>query len=99
MIMAYSAQMQGALLRARNRRITRQILQGLTAWRTGLVVTAGQYVSSENGTTPWIAATSGTTGASGPTGQGVIFDDGGVSWARVEIQSLLQFKFTKAPTP
>lgn len=96
--MAYSAQMQGALLRARNRRITRVILQGLTAWRSGLVVAAGDYVSSENGTSPWIAATSGTTGATAPTGEGV-HSDGAVSWLRVDIQSLLRFKYSPPPTP
>jgi hypothetical protein len=89
---------QGALLRNRNRRITRQILQSLTPWTTGLTVTAGQYVSSENGTTPWLAQNSGVTGATAPTGQGVV-SDGVVLWQRIDIQSLLQFKFNGAPSP
>jgi hypothetical protein len=96
--MGLSAQTQGALLRMRNRRVARQILQSLTAWSTGLTVTEGEYVSSENGTSPWLATSSGTTGATAPTGQGA-FNDGGVQWVRADIQSLLTFKFTGAPTP
>jgi hypothetical protein len=96
--MALSTQVQGALLRMRNRRITRVILQSLTPWSPGLVVTAGEYVSSENGTSPWLATSSGTTGALAPTGQGA-FNDGGVEWIRVDIQSLLTFKYSGAPTP
>lgn len=97
--MAYTAQMQGALLRARKRRIARQILQSLTPWSSGLVVSAGQYVSAENQTSAWLAVTSGTTGASSPTGQAVLFDDGGVSWTRADVQSLLQYQYSGAPTP
>jgi hypothetical protein len=97
-MMGLSATMQGALLRNRNRRIERQILQSLTPWSSGLVVTAGQYVSSENTTSVWLATSSGTTGATAPTGQGA-FNDGGVQWVRADIQSLLTFKFTGAPTP
>jgi hypothetical protein len=97
--MAYSAQMQGALLRARKRRIARQILQALTPWSASLPVTAGQYVSSENGTSAWLAVTSGTTGASAPTGQAVLFDDGGVSWTRSDVQSLARYQYSGPPTP
>lgn len=89
---------QGALLRNRNRRITRQILQSLTPWTTGLTVTAGQYVSSENGTSPWVARNSGVTGATAPTGQGAV-SDGVVTWVRADIQSLLQFNYSGAPSP
>jgi hypothetical protein len=97
--MAISAQMQGALLRARKRRIARQILQSLTPWSHGLIVTAGQYVSSENGTSAWLAVTSGTTGTQSPTGQNVLFNDGGVDWTRADVQSLLQYQYSGAPTP
>jgi hypothetical protein len=94
------ATMQGALLRARKRRIARQILQSLTPWSgPGLSVTAGQYVSSENGTSAWLAATTGTTGSQAPTGQAVLFDDGGVSWTRADVQSLLKYQYSGAPTP
>jgi len=91
------ATMQGALYRNRRRRQSRQILQSLTPWSSGLVVTAGQYVSSENGTAAFKATTSGTTGATSPTGQTT--NDGGVIWVRADIQSLLQFLNTSPPTP
>ena len=96
--MSITAQTQGALLRMRNRRITRQILQSLTAWSSGLPVMEGEYVSSENGTSPWLAMSSGTTGASAPTGSGS-FNDGGVTWVRADIQSLLTYRYSGAPTP
>ena len=97
--MNYSPQMQGSLLRARKRRIARQILQSLTAWTSGLSVQAGQYVSSENGTSAWLAATTGTTGSQAPTGQAVLFDDGGVSWTRADLPSLLKYQYVSPPTP
>lgn len=94
------AQMQGALFRARKRRIARQILQSLTPWSgPGLSVTAGQYVSAENGTSAWLAVTSGTTGADAPTGQAILFSDGEVSWTRADVQSLLKYQYSGAPTP
>ena len=96
--MGLSAQTQGAMLRMRNRRITRLILQSLTAWRTGLAVTEGQYVSSENGTSPWLATSNGTTGVTAPTGRGS-FNDGGVTWVRADVQSLLTYRYSGAPTP
>jgi hypothetical protein len=96
--MGLSAQVQGALLRMRNRRLTRLILQGLTPWSSGLTVTTGDYVSSENGTSAWRATSSGTSGTNAPTGQGA-FNDGAVSWVRVDVQSLLTYRYTGAPTP
>jgi hypothetical protein len=96
--MALTAQQQAGMLRNRNRRITRQILQSLTRWTTGLSVEAGDYVSSESDTTPWIAQNSGVTGPTAPTGQGSV-NDGVVTWVRADIPSLLQFKFSGAPTP
>lgn len=92
------AQTQGALYRNRRRRLSRVILQSLTPWSSGLNVTAGQYVSSENGTTPWLAQNSGVSGATVPTGTG-LQSDGAVTWLRVDIQSLLQFLNTEVPTP
>lgn len=94
-----SATTQGALLRNRNRRMTRIILQNLTPWSPGLVVTAGQYVSSENGTAPWLATSSGISGATAPTGPMRTFNDGGVTWVRADIQSLLTYRYSGAPTP
>lgn len=83
---------------ARRRRKANLILQSLTPWDSGLTVSVGDYVSSENGTSPWIATTAGTSGSSPPTGQGA-FNDGGVSWLRVDIPSLLQFLYSAAPAP
>jgi hypothetical protein len=98
--MAFSAQTQGALVRNRNRRITRQILQSLTPWSSGLVVTEGQLVSSENQTSAWTAQSSGTTGATAPTQvNGYSVNDGGVVWVLTDIQSLLQYRYSGAPTP
>ena len=89
--------LQGALYRNRRRRLSRVILGKLTPWSTGLVVTAGQYVSAENGTAAFLATTSGTTGATAPTGRTT--NDGGVTWVRADIQSLLQFLNTSPNTP
>lgn len=97
--MAYTAQTQSALYYARRRRIARQVLQSLTAWTSGLSVVTGQYVSSENQTSAWLAVTSGITGASAPTGQAVLFDDGGVSWTKTDVSLLSRFQFSGAPTP
>jgi hypothetical protein len=96
--MAYDRTQQGALYFNRRRRKANAILASLTAWSSGLTVTAGQYVSSESGTSPWLATSSGTTGATAPSGQGS-FNDGGVLWVRADILALLQFLFTGAPTP
>lgn len=93
-----STQTQGALYRSRRRRLSRLILQSLTPWSSGLSVSAGQYVSSENATSAWVAQSSGTTGASEPTGQGS-FNDGGVTWTLADIPSLLAFLYAGAPTP
>jgi hypothetical protein len=98
MTMGLTAQTQGALLRMRNRRITRQLLESLTPWSHGLSVVDGQLVSSENGNSPWLATSTGTTGTNAPTGQGA-FNDGAVSWVRVDVQSLLTYRYTGAPTP
>lgn len=92
-----NAAQQGALYRNRRHRLSRVILQSLTPWRTGLVVIVGQYVSSENGTSAYEATTSGTTGATAPTGRST--NDGGVTWVKVGVQALLRFLNTGAPTP
>jgi hypothetical protein len=91
---AYTSQQQAAMYRNRRRRLARVILQALTPWATGLTVTAGQYVSGENGTALFKATTSGVTAGTGP------LSDGGVTWVRADIQSLLAFlNVTNLPTP
>ncbi len=96
--MALSRGMQGALYYARRRRLALTVMQKLTPWANGLTVTAGDYVTSENGNAPFLATTSGTTGTTAPAGTGAIYD-GGVHWVRADIQSLLQYLYTGAPTP
>jgi hypothetical protein len=93
-----SGTQQSALYYARRRRRVQLILQSLTPWSPGLAIAAGEYVSSENGSSPWLALTTGTTGASTPYGRGE-FNDSGVIWTRADIMSLWQFAFTGAPTP
>jgi hypothetical protein len=92
------ATMQGALYRNRRRRLSRVILGKLTRWSTGLTVTEGDYVSSENGTSAWVAQNSGVSGATAPTGTGSQ-SDGVITWLKVDVQSLLQFLNTSPPTP
>lgn len=82
----------------RRRRMANIVLQQLTPWSSGLDVTAGDYVSSESGNSPWLATSSGTTGDRPPYGQGA-FSDGGVDWVRADIMSLLQFLYTGVPSP
>jgi hypothetical protein len=94
----YTVSQQGGLYYARQRRKANALLQALTPWSAGLPVTAGQYVSSENGNTPWVATGSGTTGATAPSGQGVV-NDGAVSWRRVDTLYLLRYLYTGVPTP
>ncbi len=94
---AMTAQTQGVLYRMRRRRLARVVLQSLTAWAQGLIVSEGQYVSAQNGTAAYVATTSGTTGATMPVGRSA--NDGGVSWVSVDIQYLLNFLYSGAPTP
>ena len=96
--MNYWPQMQGSLLRARKRRIARQILQSLTPFSAGLSVSQGDYVSSENVTSAWQAQNSGTSGATAPTGTG-LQSDGTIQWLRVDMQSLLAYQYQQPPTP
>lgn len=95
--MSYSATQQGALYRARRRRLARLLLQRLTPWTPGLNCSAGDYVSSEAGTAAFVAGNSGVTGSIAPTGQQA--NDGAITWTRADIQSLLRFGFTGLPTP
>lgn len=97
-VMAVSRAQQAGLYYARRRRLALSVMQKLTPWAHGLTVTEGQYVTSENGVAPFLATSSGTTGTTAPAGTGAI-SDGGVNWVRADIQSLLQFLYSGAPTP
>jgi hypothetical protein len=93
-------QQQAALYYARRRRLANSVLQGLAPWSENLEVTAGQYVSAENGTAAYLSLNSGTTGSISPTG--LLASDaesGGVKWQKVNAMSLLQFLYTGVPTP
>lgn len=92
--------MAGALYRNRRRRLSRVILGNLTAFTSGLTVTEGDYVSSENGTSAWQAQNSGVSGATAPTQvNGRQVSDGTITWTLVSIQSLLAFLNSPPPTP
>jgi len=75
------------------------VLSKLTPWSEGLTISAGQYVSAENGNAAFLATDGGTTGPNPPVGQ--TFKDGnsGVTWRRADIMSLLTYLYTGAPTP
>jgi hypothetical protein len=82
------------MYRARRRRLARLILSKLTPWAPGLITAAGQFVSGENRTALFKAATSGTTAGTSPT------TDSGVTWVRTDINVLLAFlNQTTLPTP
>lgn len=95
--MSYTAQTQAGLYRARRRRQARLLLSQLTPWRSGLVVTEGQLVSSENGTSAYQAQNGGTTGAVAPTGRST--NDGAVLWVKFDTLALLQYLNSSLPTP
>jgi len=75
------------------------VLKKLTPWSEGLTVSQGQYVSAENGNAAFLATDGGTTGNTSPTGQSAKDGSSGVTWQRVDIQSLLTYLYTGAPTP
>jgi hypothetical protein len=84
-----TAPIKAAAFNMRLRRRSRQFADALTVHTAGLVVigadqfvgklTSGaMFVQDANGN-PWVALSSGTTGATALTGNGVV-NDGGVSW-------------------
>lgn len=83
-----SAANQAASWRIRRRNRTKQFAAQLTVHRAGLTVTgmdqvataaAADFVQSEVDGLPWIALSSGTTGATPLAGNGTM-SDGGVTW-------------------
>lgn len=78
--------MQAALYWARKLRRSRAMVSALTAWKHGLVVSAGQSVQSFG--LCYRATTTGTTGTTPPSGYGASFNDGGVHWAFVQTASI-----------
>jgi hypothetical protein len=89
--MTQTAQTQSAAWRIRKRNRSARFAQALTVHAPGLVVIgADQFngnlqtgamfcVSEVDGVTPFVALTSGTTGPTALTGNGVV-NDGGVTW-------------------
>ena len=97
---------QAALYYARRRRQANIVFQSLTAWRAGLGVTSGQFVSS--GGTAWQCTHTGTTGSVAPVLGGATggtggtrgdINDGNITWVPVDIMSLRSYLYSGAPTP
>lgn len=86
--MSMTAAISAALWRLRRRNRTKQFAAGLTVHGAGLTVTgmdqvataaAADFVQSEVDGLPWVALTSGTSGATPLAGNGTM-SDGGVTW-------------------
>jgi hypothetical protein len=77
---------QAAMYYQRKLRRSRALVQALPKWSTGLVIVAGEFVQSEGNA--YRATTSGTTGATAPSGYTVAFD-GTVHWAYVNTRSIV----------
>lgn len=92
----YGSAVQAGLYYARRRRLANQILAGLAVWAEGLTITQGQFVQSDGFA---YSANAGGTTAGSVTPTGANFNDGGVTWTRVDTMSLLQYLYTGAPTP
>ena len=85
--------MQGALYRQRRNHRANSVVATLTAWSHSLVVSAGQYVQNDGNA--YVALTSGTTGATAPTGVTTgVLNDGAVHWQFVNNKT-----FLTNPTP
>ncbi len=82
---------QAAMRTIRKNHRATAILQSLPVWASGKTATAGQYCQSLG--SAYIAVTSGTTGATAPTGTSGTVSDGGVDWQYVFPKSLLQFLY------
>jgi hypothetical protein len=97
--MSQTSVMQGALLRNRNRRIARLLMQTeVSPWSALTVVESGMYVTTDNGQTLLYANAGGTTGSAAPTHP--TYSDT-ISWSAASSQVLLQYRFSSSgvPTP
>jgi hypothetical protein len=97
--MSQASVMQTALLRNRNRRIARLLMQTeVSPWSALTVVGFGMYVTTDNGQTLLRANGGGTTGSVAPT---YPFYSDTISWSVVSSQVLLQYRFSSSgvPTP
>jgi hypothetical protein len=82
----------------RKRSKARRVIQELTPWSSGLVVTGGQFVT--NAGSAYKALNSGTTGASAPTQTQGQHSDGAVTWQFVDPAFFSTLLFdTSLPTP
>ncbi len=89
---------QSAAFFQRKRSKARRVIQALTPWSQGLVVSAGQYVSNANN--GYQALNSGTTGSSAPTQIQGQHSDGAVTWQFVDPTFFGTLLFdTSLPTP
>jgi len=90
-------QQQAGLYYARRRRLARLIIQNLTPWSSGLIVTQGQYVQNiDNG---YLALNSATTGTVPPTHTQGQASDGAVTWQLIDQPAFAQMIFSPPPTP
>ena len=74
---------QAAMWRNRWMNRARIVVQNLTAWRSGLAVTEGQFVQNINNA--YLALNSGTTGATAPVQQQGQSSDGAITWQFVPV--------------
>jgi hypothetical protein len=77
-----TARTQAGLYYARRNRRSRAIVAALTQWRSGLVVTTGEYL--QNGGAAYLIIEGGTTGTHGPTTGGRFTDSNGVVFQRTD---------------
>lgn len=103
--MRSNAQTQAATWRMRRRNRSKQFAAGLTVHAAGLTVigadafggnlTSGaMFVQSEIDGLPWVALTSGTSGATALSGNNGTMSDGGVIW-----QQWTGYLLVAPPTP
>jgi hypothetical protein len=82
-------------------RLSRLVLQSLVPFSVGLTVTEGDFISSDLGSTLWIAQNSGTSGATAPTianGRTVQID-GSILWQPSDLAILARYVFQAPPQP
>ncbi len=77
----FQAARQAASFIARKNRRSRQFIDALTPWRSGMPVTEGMLIGASGAA--WIAQSSGTAGANAPTiGNDDTAFDGAIYWTR-----------------
>jgi hypothetical protein len=83
----------------KKRRMAQIVLQSLVPFSVGLTVATGDYISSENRISAWVAMNPGTSADPAPTGTGIQVDGGGISWGKVDTALLARFVNNAPPQP